>query len=271
MHSCIGNVKLTVIHSQLADMDDQVPPIQRPCGICANPAADIRSHIIPRCEQRRLMARDDKFVVIDNDAPRLVSEHGNRYWQRSLLCQVCESRCADLDSFWATFSDNRGNLIARGKARMPWVVPNVEVALLMDFLISVLLRAHASDIRDFAEFTLGAAHGSAVSASLNRAAHTSGFRLIAQMPRMDGTSEQFRAMPHVSPGRSGAVLWFGVFRFIVGFPGVAWSQALMRQASLPSMSQLRVVPTSLDCMPEYQHLMKTLRQHKPRISPRRFR
>jgi hypothetical protein len=250
---------------------DQGPPLQRPCGICRNPAADIKSHIIPRCEQRRLKDGDDKFIFVDATDTRLASEHANRFWQKKLLCQACETRCAELDDFWASFSDKRGNLITRANAQSPWVVPNVDVAKLMTFLISVLLRAHASDRREFAGFSLDRARGSAIAAFHHGNAHSEGFRLIAQLPKLDGIAQGFRAIPHRSPGGSGAVLWFGGFRFVVGFPDVAWDEALRQSASQPETRELLVVPKSLDDMPEYQHFLRTLSGHKHRTPPRRSR
>lgn len=247
---------------------DQGPQPHRPCGICPNPAADIKSHIIPRCEQRRLIAGDDKLVTIDPSNPRLVSEHANLYWQRWLLCSACEKQCSILDAFWAKFSDERGSLLTHVTARTPWVVPNVDVETLVSFLISVLLRAHASTRPEFRDFTLGKAHQFAVSAFQSGDAHSAGFRLIAQLPKVDGISQELRAMPHMAPAGNAALLWFGVFRFFVCLPFTSWSPEMSRLMSRPKNSELLVVPKPLDEIPEYQRLMTTLLAHQPRKAPR---
>lgn len=230
-------------------------------------AADIKSHIIPRCEQKRLKQGEEKYVYIDPSARRQKEEHSSRFWQRSMLCQDCEDRCANLDAFWAKFVDQHGQFQPGTRSRSPRVIAGVDARQVGRFLLSVLLRAHASNLPEFASYSLGTAFRASRASLQGDDPFALGFRLLAQVAWSQLQAHDFRALPHAAPSGKGAVLWFGGFRFCVGFPGARWDDKLVRLSTHPEPSGLRVTGVQLERTQEYLQFIAVARK-LPRASNR---
>ncbi|MDP1660716.1 MAG: hypothetical protein Q8L55_02270 [Phycisphaerales bacterium] len=233
-------------------------PDRESCGFCPAPAAAINSHVFPRCEQMRLMAGDCKFVFINPDHNKMVDEKQDWFWQRGILCQTCEDSCGVLDTHWAKFSDERGAALDAVQRRGTWIVPGVDTERLCSFLLSVLARAHVCTRPEFATFDLEGDFRGVLDAYRGGDPLARGFRLLTLLPRQGGGSQGFRCMPWLPPGVKTAVLWFGVFRFAVGFPGCRWDLRPTMPEQRKADRGLRVSTAELEKLPEYRGMMQQL-------------
>ncbi|MBX3390434.1 MAG: hypothetical protein KF691_13370 [Phycisphaeraceae bacterium] len=230
------------------------------CGICGSPAADLKSHIVPKGELRRMKGDSKDFFFLNSDAPSPTRWVEDRFWERGLLCARCEEECGTLDRWWARFSDERSDAVQTVRTRRAWILPGVDVEKLTTFLMSVLVRAHCATIPDFDDFDLGQHFDSAISVLKSGSPLASGFHLIAQIPFSSEISSGLRALPRFSQDSAKACLWFGAFRFVIGFPAAHWSDEERRLGK--HRGGLFVSRCLLEETQEYQYFESALRQRR---------
>lgn len=243
------------------------PPTARSCGICAGPASGVKSHIVPSFELKRLKPNDTKLLLFDPTKPRQPTTVADACYERWLLCAKCEGECGRLDNNAASILDTTGQWLGRIRRRLPWVIPSVDVARLTTFLVSVALRAHASTRPEFQPFDLGSDFEPARRAFESGDPFAHRFRLLAQVPLMGEYPQGFRALPLMSLGHTGVVMWFGVFRFVLGVPSRGWTSSVNARSTDCSTGGLMVSTVKLERLPELREYLRRRIADSRRLSP----
>ena len=235
---------------------EYAPASPTPCGICGEPVDGRKNHIFSDFEQKRLKDGEEKYVVVDPSGRRVASPEQGGFWQRGLLCKGCETRCGDLERYWANLASVRQFESIQDSRVGPWTIPNVDTAKVATLLISVLLRAHAATTSGFEKFSLGPFFADAVSAFQTGDPFAIGFRMRAWLPQSTAYTKEISWLPSVDLSLPAFVVWFGVFRFAIGPPKSPWSQNLMELSSHPVTGGMVVTTIELEQLPEYQGLVR---------------
>ncbi|MBU6411880.1 MAG: hypothetical protein KGS45_00255 [Planctomycetes bacterium] len=241
------------------------------CRICGKPAVDIRSHIIPQFVHKWLKGGEDSFVLanhgphISKRAKYRVREVQDQFWKRMVFCQDCEDRCEKLETYVATRIDHLSaysNKLPHTRTR---VVQVLDARKLASFLISIAVRVDAmrDAFPEFEGFDLGIDREAAIRSFQSDDPFKHGFRLIAQVPLFDGKIAAFRALPRMSPGRTGFVVWVCGRRFILKLPGAKWDDKFIRISQQPPSTGLLLTNIDGEGLIEFREFVAFLRSMAP--------
>jgi hypothetical protein len=241
------------------------------CRICGKPAADTNSHIIPQFVQRWLKGGEDSFVLanqglgISRRTKHRVREVQDHFWKRRIFCQDCEDRCEKLETYVAArieYLSAYSNQLPHTRARVVQVLDSRKLA---SFLISIAVRVDAmrDAFPEFEGFDLGIDREAAIRSFQSDDPFKHGFRLIAQVPLFDGKIAAFGALPRMSPGRTGFVVWVCGRRFILKLPCAKWDDKFIRISQQPPSTGLLLANIDGEGLIEFREFVAFLRSMAP--------
>lgn len=132
------------------------------CKFCLQQKKLVEAHIIPRCLYPKNPNGDRRHIGLDGTGQRPPGNVPNGIYDSNLVCADCEGRFGDGDDYACDFfAKELVNFDALySEQGTPYrLYPSVDYAKLKLFFISLIWRAHASDLKDCNQVDLGAKYG----------------------------------------------------------------------------------------------------------------
>jgi hypothetical protein len=135
-----------------------MPMTTSTCKFCLQPKRLIQAHIIPKGLYPRNPNGDRRHIGLDGTGEKPPGNVPNGIYDANLVCEGCEGRFTEWDDYASDFFArelvNFDSL--HSEQGTPYrVYPSVDYAKLKLFFISMMWRAHASNLKDCNQVDLG--------------------------------------------------------------------------------------------------------------------
>lgn len=128
------------------------------CKFCLQPRQLVEAHIIPKALYPRNPSGDRRHISLDGTGQKPPRTIPNGVYDSNLVCDDCERRFGPWDDYASDVIAHESVTFAclRSQQGTPYrVYPTVDYAKLKLFFISLLWRAHATDLKDCNRVDLG--------------------------------------------------------------------------------------------------------------------
>ena len=138
------------------------------CKLCGQNKVLIKAHIIPESFYNFLYNASHAFTeVLDNDGDPKKSRRRKGLYDSTILCKECDTRLGSLyDDYGSRIFFGHKNskmkineVVGKNDPRVRWrEISNAEPGKIKLFLLSILWRAHISNLEFFKDVDLGLSH-----------------------------------------------------------------------------------------------------------------